>query len=180
MFVINPAQKPGQFIPEAMNKITIVRDAAEKALTAESVRAEYLLRRAERLAAGIVIVTAFQLLDVSNLLESSSLGVKVSGGLALAVLSLALFFAFCSLRLKSYAGYPRGDMLWENLKSEAISEEAAEVAVLQLLLQNRELNAKLNDAKARSLSRCGWLFFAGWLLLVGSRLLDALANSGTS
>ena len=51
-----------------MNKILIIKDAAEKALIAESVRAESLLRTAAKLAAGIIIVPDFQLLDVKTLL----------------------------------------------------------------------------------------------------------------
>jgi hypothetical protein len=159
-----------------MNKVTIVKDAAEKAMTAESERTRRLFARAEKSIAGIIVVVGFQLLDFTTLLESSSPWVKISSCLALAVLSLALFFSFSGLRLKGYADYPRGDKLWENLKSEEVSDEAAELAVIQLVLKTRELNAKLNDAKARSLAWCGWLFFAGFLLAIGSHVLDAFEN----
>jgi len=159
-----------------MNKISIVKEAAERAMTAESDRTKQLLGHAEKFLTGIIVVTGFQLLSLPALLESSSPWVKGSCYVALAVLSLASFFGFSSLRLKGYAGYPRGDKLWENLKSEDVSADAAEQAVIQLLLKTREQNAKLNDAKARSLFWCGWLFFAGFLLVAGSQLLNALAN----
>jgi hypothetical protein len=46
-----------------MSKISIVKKAAEKAIAAESDRTVHLLRKAEKFAAGIIIVTGFQLLD---------------------------------------------------------------------------------------------------------------------
>src|SRR5882672_1683927 len=112
-----------------MNKVTIIKEAAEKAMTAEDDRTKHLLGVGEKFLAGIIIVSGFQLLDVPTLLESSSQWVKASCYLALAILSLALFFGFCSLRLKGYAGYPRGDKLWETLKPDNVSEDAAEQSV---------------------------------------------------
>ncbi len=159
-----------------MSKISIVKEAAEKALAAESERTQCLLARAEKFAAGIVIVMGFQLLDIAALLESSSLLTKVSCYLALAAVGFSLFFGFHGLRLKGYAGYPRGDKLWETLKPDNVSEADAEESLIRLLLKTREQNAKLNDAKAGSLSWCGWLLFAGILLVAGSHLLNALAN----
>src|ERR1700733_6751691 len=121
-----------------MNKITVVKETAEKAMAAECDRTKQLIGRAEKFIAGIIIVTGFQLLDLPTLLETSSQWVKGSCYLSLAVLGLALFFGFCSLRLKKHAGYPRGDKLWENLKSAEVSDDAAEQAVIQLLLKARE------------------------------------------
>lgn len=159
-----------------MSKMTIVKEAAEKAMAAESDRTQQLSGRAEKLVAGIIIVTGFQLLDTPTLLDASSSPVKVTCYLSLAALALAALLGFWSLRLKGYAGYPRGEKLWETLKSEDVSEEAAEQAVIQLLLKNREQNAKLNDAKTGSVFWCGWLMFAGIVLVMASHLLDALAN----
>lgn len=163
-----------------MNKAAIVRTVAEQAMAAEGERTQYLLGSAEKFAAGTIIVTGFQLLDLPTLLEFSSPWVGVSCYLALAALGLSLFSAIGSMRLKGYAGYPRGDKLWENLKPENVSDDAAEQAVIQLLLKTREQNAKLNDAKARLLFWCGWLFFAGFLLVVTSQLLAALASTGST
>jgi hypothetical protein len=163
-----------------MSKVAIIKDAAEKAMAAERDRTGQLIGRAEKFIVGIIIVTGFQLWNAAILLESSSQWVKDLCCLALAVLSLSLVFGFCSLRLKGYAGYPRGDKLWENLKSEDVSEDAAEQAIIQLLLKTREQNAKLNDAKVGSLFWCGWLFFAGFVLVVSSYLLDAFANNPVS
>ncbi len=162
-----------------MSKISIVKEAAEKAIRAESDRTAHLLRKAERFAAGIIIVTGFQLLDVRTLLESPSPWVKFSGYLSLAALSLSLFFAFRAMRVKGYADYPRGNKLWDNLKSENVSEDVAQEALVQLLLQTREQNARLNDAKINSLFWCGWLLFVGFLLVAGSQLLDAFVDTTT-
>jgi len=46
-----------------MSKIDIVHAVAKKALAAESERTAQLLRQAETFAAGIMVVTGFQLLD---------------------------------------------------------------------------------------------------------------------
>jgi hypothetical protein len=35
----------------------------------------------------------------------------------------------------------------------------------------------MNDAKARAMYWCRWLFFAGILLVAASQLLDAVANN---
>jgi len=162
-----------------MNKISIVKEAAEKAVAAESARTEHLLRKSEKLAAGIIFVAGFQLLDVKILLESSSQPVKILCYLSLAVLIISLWFAFCGMRLKGYADYPRGKKLWDTLKPESVSENAAQEALVQMLLETREQNARLNDAKVKSLSRCGWLLFAGFLLVAGSQLLDAFVDTLT-
>jgi len=160
-----------------MNKISIIMETAEKAMAAETDRAEQLLGRAEKFAAGIVIVTGFQLWNVTGMLDPSSRWTSDSCYLSLGVLSLSLLFAFYSMRLKGYAGYPRGDKLWETLKSENVSDNDAEQAIIQLLLKNREQNAKLNDAKMSLLFWCGSLFFVGFLLVIISRLLAGLTNT---
>jgi hypothetical protein len=158
-----------------MNKISIIMETAEKAMAAETGRAEQLLGRAEKFAAGIAIVTGFQLWNLTGMLDPSSRWASDSCYLSLGVLSLSLLFAFYSLRLKGYAGYPRGDKLWETLKSANVSDSDAEQAIIQLLLKNREQNAKLNDAKMRWLFWCGLLFVVGFLFVIVSRLLAALA-----
>jgi hypothetical protein len=159
-----------------MSKLTIVKEAAEQAMAAESGRTQHLSGRGEKLLAGIIIVTGFQLLDTPTLLDASSSPVKLTCYASLAALTLAALLGFWSLRLKGYAGFPRGEKLWETLKSEDVSEEAAEQSVIQLLLKNREQNAKLNEAKTGSLFWCGWLLFAGIALVIASHVLDALAN----
>src|SRR5271170_278265 len=163
-----------------MSKVSIVKEAAEKAIAAESDRTVHLLRTAEKFAAGIIIVTGFQLLAANTLLESSSPWVKILYYLSLAVLSLSLFFAIYGMRVKGYADYPRGNKLWDNLKPENVSEDAAQEALVQMLLKTREQNTLLNDAKINSLFWCGWLLFAGFLLVVVSQLSDALVNMLTS
>ena len=65
------------------------------------------------------------------------------------------------------------------MKPENISEDAAQEALVQLLLETREQNARLNDAKVKALSCCGWLLFAGFLLVAGSQLLDAFVDTLT-
>lgn len=159
-----------------MSKITIVKEAAEKAMSDESDRTKQLSSRAEKFLAGILIVAGFQLLDTPTLLDSASSPVKFTCYAALAALGVAAFLGFWSLRSKGNAGYPRGDKLWETLKSDDVSNDAAELAVVQLLLKNREQNAKLNDSRAKSLTLCGWLLFGGIVLVGVSHLLDALAN----
>ena len=160
-----------------MSKISIVKDAAEKALVAEAERTAQLLRKAYIFAAGTFIVTGFQLLGANSLLDASLRWVNVLYYLSLAVLGVSLFFACCGMRVKGYANYPRGNKLWDNLKPESVSEEAAQEAIVQMLLQTREQNARLNDAKVNSLLWCRWLFFVGFLLVAGSQLLNAILNS---
>jgi len=135
-----------------------------------------LLRKAGLYAAGIIVVTGYQLLDLRTLLASSSPWVRMVCYVSLAVLGVALFFAFRGMRLKGYAGYPRGNKLWINLKPENVSEDAAREALVQMLLETREQNARLNDSKVNSLFWCGWLFFTGFLLVAGSQLLDAFVD----
>jgi hypothetical protein len=163
-----------------MSKVSIVKEAAEKAIAAESGRTALLLRKAETFAAGIMIVAGFQLVEGGNLLQSSSQWVKASYCLSLVVLSVSLFFAFCGMGVKGYADYPRSNKLWDNLKPETVSEDAAQEALVQMLLKNREQNAQLNDAKVNSLFWCGWLLFVGFLLVVSGQLLDTFVNTLSS
>ena len=158
-----------------MSKISLIKETAEKAMAAENERGRRLCGRAERLTAATVVVTGFQLLSAPNLLGSGSFWAEVATYAALAVLALALFAGFYSMRLAGSAEYPRGDKLLEVLKPENVSQDAAEEAIAQLLLKNREQNAKLNDAKARALSCCAWTLFAGFLLSAISQLLVPFA-----
>lgn len=158
-----------------MSKISIVRQAAEMALSAETDRSRCLLGRAEKLTAAALVVSGFQLVAASGVLGSGSPWAEGSVYLALALLALSLFHGFYAMGFKGYADYPRGDKLWEALKPENVSPDSAQEAVIQLLLRNREQNAKLNDAKARSLSRCGWLLFAGFVVCAAGQLLAPLA-----
>ena len=153
-----------------MNKIEIIKDAAEKAMAAEATRTEKLLGRAERLIAANVVVMGFHLLNLNNFM-GPSLPVKITACAALAVLALALLFGFCALRLKGYTDYPRGDILWDGVKAETVTDETAAQAVIQLFLKTREQNARLNDTKTRLLVLCGWLFFAGLLLAAASHFI---------
>lgn len=154
-----------------------MKGAAEKAMAAEAERTDSLLGEAGKLAAGILIVLGFQLMDVKTLLESPSRGVKILCYLSVGVLGAALLLAIIGLTAKGYAGYPRGNKLLDTLKPDSVTEEAAEEGVVQLLLKTREQNALLNDAKARSLFWCGWLLFLGVLLVAGSQLLDAYIDT---
>jgi len=158
-----------------VNKILLIRELAEKAMAAETVRADRLCGRAEKWTAGIIVVTGFQLVCAPNVLGSGSYWAEGAFYLALAALALSLPLGFQAMRSKGYADYPRGDKLWETLKPDNVSPDAAEEAIIQMLLKNREQNAKLNDAKDRSLSQCAWLLFAGFLLVIISQLLAPLA-----
>jgi hypothetical protein len=159
-----------------MSKILIAKDAAEKAFSAELSRTESQSRNAWKLAAGILVVMAFQLREVKSMVESPSHWVKILCGVSLAILAVALILAFQGLQTRGNANYPRGNKLWENLKPENISPEAAEEALVQMLLQTREQNARLNDARSRILAWCGWLFCAGSLVVVSSQLLEAISD----
>lgn len=158
-----------------MNKISIIKEAAEKAMIAETDRAKLLSDRAEKFTAGIILIAGFQLLSAANVLGSGSSWAEGSYYLALTTLGLSLFFGFYSMQFKGYADYPREDKLWETLAPENVSQDAAEEAIILLLLKNREQNAKLNDNRASLLSRCRWLLFAAFLLVAISQLLAPLA-----
>jgi len=159
-----------------MNKILIAKDAAEKAFAAELGRAESQTRNAWKFIGGTIVAMGFELREVKSLVESPSPWVKILCGASLAILAAALVLAVQSLQAKGYAHYPRGNKLWENLKPEMISPEAAQEALVQMLLQTREQNARLNDAKSRLLGWCGWLFCAGALLVTGCQLLEAIED----
>lgn len=159
------------------NKVLIMKAAAEKAMAAEAIRTGSLLRGAGKFAAGIIIVLGFQLMDAKTLLESPSRGVKILCYLSAGMLSAALLLAFAGLTARGYAGYPRGNKLLDTLKPDNVTEEAAEEGLVQLLLKTREQNALLNDATARWLFWCGWLFFAGVLLVAASQMLDAYIDT---
>jgi hypothetical protein len=160
-----------------MSKFSLAKDAVEKASSAEHNRTEMLARESRWLAAGIIIVLGFQLLDAKALLESPSPGAKLTGCISVAVLGLALFLTFCSQQTKAYANYLRGCALWDNLKPDSVSEQMAEEALLQMLLKTREQNARQNDTRTRLLYWSRWLLFAGIVLLAVSQLLDAQVSS---
>ena len=156
-----------------MSKLLIAKEAAERALTVEWGRKESQLRDAWKFAAGIIVALGFQLRDVKSLVESPSPYVKILCCLSFVVLSAALLVVFACLQSNGYSHYPRGQKLWDSLKPENVSETEAEEAVLLMMLQTREQNAKSNDARGRGLRWAGWLFPAGVLLVVATQLLEA-------
>jgi hypothetical protein len=159
-----------------MSKLRLAKDAAEKALAIELDRAGGLMRNAWLFLAGIIVVAGFQLRDLKSLVESPSPTVKILCCASLAVLSAALVLSGLAMQANGGGLYPRGQKLWESLKPETVSDAAAEEALVQMLLQAREPIARANDAKARILRWCGWLFVAGSLLVVGSQVLDAFVS----
>jgi hypothetical protein len=66
------------------------------------------------------------------------------------------------------------------LKAESVSEDAAQEALVQMFLETREQNARLNGAKVKSLFWCAGLLFVGYLLVAGSQLLNAILNSSVT
>jgi hypothetical protein len=160
-----------------MNKISIIKDAAEKAVVAELSRTEFLSREGWKLTAGTVVVLGFQLLDARALLESNSAGAKTSCYASLALMGLSLLLTLCSQQVKDYASYPRGYALWDNLKPENVSGESAEEALMQMLLKTREQNARQNDVRTRLLYWSRWLLFAGILSVAASQMFDAFTNN---
>lgn len=159
-----------------MSKIVLAKDAAEKALAIELGRTDSLGRTAWMFAGANLVALGFQLRDVRALVESPSPPVKILCCLSLAILGASLLLACQCGLVRGYSQYPRGQKLWESLKPESVSADAAEEAVVQMLLQTREHNARLNDVKTRVLGWCGWLFATGSLLVAGSQLLDAFES----
>jgi len=159
-----------------MSKLLAAKDAAEKALAVEFGRTESRLRDAWKFAAGIILALGFQLREVKSLVESPSPCVKILCCLSFAVLGVALVLVIACLQSNGYGQYPRGQKLWDSLKPESVSETDAEEALLLMLLQTREQNAKLNDARNRVLRWGGWLFLSGVLLITATQLLDAFVS----
>jgi hypothetical protein len=159
-----------------MSKVLLAKDAAEKALAIELDRTGSLLRSAWMFAAGNLVALGFQLRDLKALVESPSPLVKLLGCLSLAVLGASLLLACQGVQARGYSQYPRGQKLWDSLKPESVSAEAAEEAIVQMLLQTREQNARLNDVKTRILGWCAGLFATGSLLVAGSQVLDAFES----
>ena len=168
-------QAMAEIVEHPMSKISIIKDAAERASSAESDRTGQLLRKAERFAAGTMLVAAFQLREAETMLESPSQQARGLYYLSLAALGVSLLCAFLAMRVKGCTDYPRGNKLWENLKPENVSEDSAQEALVQMLLKTREQNAQLNDAKAKLLFWCGWLLFAGFLLAGASIIMHVPA-----
>jgi hypothetical protein len=156
-----------------MPKLLIAKAAAEKALAVEFGRSESHVRDAWRFAAAIIVSLGFQLRDVKSLVESPSPWVKIVCCLSLVALGAALTMIIFCLQSNGYGHYPRGQKLWESLKPGNVSETEAEEAMLLMILQTREQNAKVNDANNRILRWAGWLFLAGVLLVVATQLLEA-------
>jgi hypothetical protein len=134
------------------------------------------LRHSWKFAAAILVVLAFQLRDVKSMVESPSPWVRVLCYLSLGVLAASLFLVFQGFQTRGHGHYPRGLKLWETLKPDNVTDGAAEEALVEMLLHTREQNARLNDAVGSALSRCGWLLFAGVLLVTGSQVLEAIAD----
>jgi len=159
-----------------MNKLRVAKEAAETALAFEFGRRESQLRDAWKFTTGIIVALGFQLRDVRTLVECPAACVKILCCLSFLVLVAALIAVSACLQFNGDGHYPRGQKLWDNLKPESVSDVEADEALVLMILQTREQNAKSNDVRGRNLQWVGRLVSAGILLVVATQLLDAFFN----
>lgn len=155
-----------------MSKLSVIKDAAEKAFEAESGRREGQVAKAEKFVAGTAAIMSLQVFESKQLLKEDKFKLLVL--ISLIFLALAFLFAFLSMRVKGFVGFSRGSELPDLLKDEDANEETAEQEITNMLLQAREQNARLNDKNADLLRTSGWFILAGFVVVVATQLLKGL------
>jgi len=156
-----------------MSKEDITLEHSGKAFTAQLTRAKTLDDKAEKLAAAVVVVIGFHLIDSSMLkLQGSAAIQAVISIAALALLGASLVAAYLGRRIQKYVGYPKAAEFLDMLSPNDVDEERAKLLVAKVYLNAAESNREINNKKAQ------WLTLSSWLLLVG--LLAAVISATIS
>lgn len=159
------------------SKVDVIFQVSEKAFLQERMRADKLSAAAEKYVGAVVIIMGFQLIEIDQLTLSGSWSPALRGWLAvLALLALGVstVCALLSIQVRKYYSYPRGTTLIDELKDESITDEVAKIKVARMYLSAHDINAGINDKRAKMLSYSGALLVSGLLLAVLSYLAGTL------
>ncbi len=151
-----------------MSKLTVIKEAAEKAFDAERDRTDYHISKAEKFIAAITLVMAFQVHEAKDLVKETPFTVPVC--ISLGLLALSLFFTLLAMRIRRFIGYSAGTELKELLEDQEADDQKAGQELADVLIEARDHNAGLNDRNATLLRIAGWLLLAGFLLVIGIQI----------
>jgi hypothetical protein len=157
-----------------MTKIQIILQESEKAFLIEYERKRTITERGDKFIGAAAVIVGFQLTQISNLALSGNwrqtLCMWLSVG-ALIVLGLSVLLTMLSLRVWGYYSFPRGTELIDELRDERITEDAAKIKIARMYLKAHDINAQINDRRARLLGIGGFLLVVGLGLAAVSYLV---------
>lgn len=152
-------------------KLALLLAESEKAFNAELSRKDALTHKAERYLAAAGILTGFYLADI---VPRASLTYSVLLAGALTLFAAALISVLLTLRVRKYRSYPPGAELLEKLGAHEVTVNAARFIVSTMYCEAQDLNAEINNQRARLLAVGGALMTAGFVLAAASHLLVKL------
>jgi hypothetical protein len=161
-----------------MGKIEIIVRESEKSFLMEQTRKRTLTERADKFIGAAAVIVGFQLTQISNLALSGNRRQILHGWFsigALVALAFSVLLTMLSMRVQEYHSYPRGTKLIDELKDESITEDVAEIKIARMYLSAHDINAQINDERARLLSVGGILLVVGLGLAAVSYLITKFA-----
>ncbi len=156
-----------------MEKVDLIVHVSEEAFFQERARADKHSAAAEKFVGAVAVIIGFQLIKTDQLTLSGSWQQVVHGWLAiiaLLALGISLVLTLLSMRVRNYYSYPRGTTLIDELKDDSITDQVAKIKIARMYLSAVDINARINDQRAKLLSFSGAMLFAGLLLAVISFL----------
>ena len=156
-----------------MDRVDVIAEVSEKAFNAENERGRQIGEKAQKYIAAVAILVGFKIFNSAPLALTGGPREAVSAWLTLVaflVFGLSLAFILLSLRVRNYHTYARGSVLFEELKGIDVTYEIAKIKVARMYLEAQEINATINNQRARMLSIGGFLLLTGFGLAVLSEL----------
>lgn len=152
-------------------KIALLQEESEKVFNAELSRMDALTEKAEKYLTVTGALVGIYLVDVVAM-EGLVYGTLVVG--ALALFAAALTSMLLALRVRQYRAFPPGAEILEKLRLPEVTANAARIMFATMYCEARDVNAGINNQRARLLARAGAFLTAGFVLAAASHLLAKL------
>jgi hypothetical protein len=160
-------------IIKTMKKIDLVVKISENAFFYESKRSEKIVSTAEKYMTAVALIIGFHLIEISPI----SLSKNYSGGcmklittwlslIAFLVLGTSMILSFFSMTVKNFLSFPRGTKLLDEINNNRISSSIANIKVALMYLEAYEINANINDKRAKLLLLSGIFLILGFIIAV--------------
>jgi len=152
-----------------MDKIDLILQESEKAYQQDRTRAKSLGKAAEKLIGAVAVIMGFHLIEIERLSLFGAWQPAIHGWfsiIALLALGSSLCLSLISMQTWKYYAYPRGTTLIDELKDDSVSDEGAKIKVSCMYLEAHDINAGINDKRARLVFASGLVLVSGLVLIV--------------
>jgi hypothetical protein len=156
-----------------MDKLDLILEEARIAFEAEQERTGRLSGGTEKQVGAAGLLVAANIMSFGGELQPVTHGTAIQL-VAMVGFGICLLLLLYSLRVRPYVAQSRENILLDELGPEEIDAEVAKVKIAKMYLSARELNAKINDKRAKELHIIGMILSGAFLLAVSGIIIDML------